>query len=332
MRHIIFTLSFVLFSIVGFAQQEIQYTNFMFSQMAFNPGYAGSNDAICATGLVRQQWMGYQGTDGKGGAPKTMFLAINASVNPILGGLGLTIVSDKIGFYNNTSVKLAYAFRLNVGAGKLGIGAQAGFMNNTLDFTQLDPTDSNDPLLGGSGGPASLKDQNAMSFDLAFGLHYKIPGKLYAGLSTTQMQGFWGGEAEFANALAGSPEFKGHYFIYGGYHYELPMAPAITINPNVLIKTDFTSTQFDINALAWYNNQIWGGVSYRATDAIAILAGYKVLNTGTGVDGLNAGISYDITTSAMGRNSSGSFEVFVNYCFKIIVVEKPVGHSTVRFL
>jgi type IX secretion system PorP/SprF family membrane protein len=332
MRHFIFTLTFVIASFTVFAQQEIQYTNFMFSQMSFNPGYAGSNDAICATGLVRQQWMGYQGTDGEGGAPKTMFLSLNAAVNPILGGLGLNVISDQIGFETNTTVQLAYAFRLNLGNGKLGIGLQGGFINKRIDFSKFKPIDPNDPLLGGAGGPSALGEQNAMSFDMAFGLHYKIPDKLYVGFSMTQMQGFWGGQAAFPKDNAGNPEFKDHYFIYGGYFYELPMAASITLNPNVLIKTDFTSTQFDINVLAWYNKQIWAGVTYRATDAVAILAGYKVLNTGTGLDGLNAGVSYDITTSAMGRNSSGTFEVFVNYCFKIEFPPTQSGHGTVRHL
>jgi len=326
MRHFIFTLTFVIASMTVFAQQEIQYTNFMFSQMAYNPGYAGSNDAICATGLVRQQWMGYQGTDGEGGAPKTMFLSLNAAVNPILGGIGLNVINDQIGFETNTTVQLAYAFRLNLGQGKLGIGLQGGFINKQIDFSKFKPTDPNDPLLG------SQNTENAMSIDMAFGLHYKIEDKLYAGFSMTQMQRFWGAQAEFANDKVASPAYKDHYFIYGGYFFELPMAPSITLNPNILVKTDFTSAQFDINMLAWYNKQIWAGVTYRATDAVAILAGYKVSNTGTGLDGLNAGISYDITTSAMGRNSSGSFEVFVNYCFKIEIPPKQSGHGTVRHL
>ena len=149
MRHFIFTLTFVIIGMTAFAQQEVQYTNFMFSQMSYNPGYAGSNDAICATGLVRQQWMGYQGTDKNGGAPKTMYLSLNASVDPLLGGLGLTVINDQIGFENNTTVRLAYAFRLNLGSGKLGIGVQGGFVNKRIDFSKFDPTDPNDPLLGG---------------------------------------------------------------------------------------------------------------------------------------------------------------------------------------
>lgn len=330
MRQLIITLTFVFSSVILFAQQEIQYTNFMFSQMAYNPGYAGSNDAICGTLLDRQQWMGYQGTDGNGGAPKTFYLTLNAAVPAILGGIGLNITSDQIGFETNMAVRLAYAFRLNLGPGKLGIGLQGGFINKRIDFSKFNPVDPNDPLLGGPGGPASVGEQSAMSFDLAFGLYYKIPGKLYAGFSSTQMQGLWGGQASFPTATAGDPQYRGHYFIYGGYYYEL--GSSITLNPNIMVKTDFSSAQFDINLLAYYNNQIWAGVTYRATDAVAILAGYKVDNTGTAIDGLKAGVSYDITTSAMSRNSSGTFEIFLNYCFKIIVEHPPSSHSTVRFL
>jgi len=331
MRHFIFTLSFVIASFAVYAQQEVQFTNFMFSQMSYNPGFAGSNDAICATLLNRQQWMSYGNlTDSDGDpvglAPITSFFSINAPINSISSGIGITFLSDKIGFETNTILRLAYAFRLNLGAGKLGIGLQGGFINKTIDFSKFKPTDSDDPLLG------SQNTENAMSFDLAFGLHYKIPGKLYAGLSTTQMQGLWGGQAAFPTNNIGNPEFKGHYFIYGGYFWELPMAPSITLNPNLMVKTDFTSSQFDINVLAWYNNQIWGGVTYRATDAVAILAGYKVLNTGTLLDNLTIGLSYDVTTSAMSRNTNGSFEVFLNYCFNIEIPPKPSGHGTVRYL
>ncbi len=84
MRQLIITLTFVFSSVILFAQQEIQYTNFMYSQMAYNPGYAGSNDAICGTLLDRQQWMGYEGTDGNGGAPKTFYLTLNAPVQALL--------------------------------------------------------------------------------------------------------------------------------------------------------------------------------------------------------------------------------------------------------
>jgi len=97
--------------------------------------------------------------------------------------------------------------------------------------------------------------------------------------------------------------------------------------PSVLVKTDAASTQFDINALLKYNNQFWGGVSYRQTDAIVAMVGASFKD-------INIGYAYDITTSAMGENkrSSGSHEIMLGYCFKIEIERIPQSYRNVRFL
>ncbi len=316
----------MLLSVFGYAQQEIQYTNFMFSNMAFNPGYAGSNDAISATALYRQQWIGFTSTyGGDQGAPENIYFTLESNVNAIHGGIGLSIIKDKIGFEDNIGIRLAYAYRLNLGPGKLGIGLQAGAINKKVDFSKFVPTDPTDPLL------QSKNVQTSMSLDMAFGAYYKIDQLMYAGISSTQLSQ---SVAQFQSGL-GSPQYKRHYFIYGGYYYQLPTMPNIVINPNLLVKTDFVSAQYDINVLGWYNNAIYAGVTYRAVDAVAILAGMKIPQ----VPGFDLGISYDITTSAIGRKGSdnkkrsfGSAEVYLHYSFEIIVPVKPSRHKTVLFL
>lgn len=322
MKQIILALSIVFFSSLAMAQQDVQYTNFMFSKINYNPGFAGMGDAICLNGLARQQWMGYKGTDNEGGSPNTYYFAVQSPVKLLMGGIGLVITKDQIGFEDNTSVRLDYSFHLNIGNGKLGIGLQGGFINKQIDFAKFRPTDPGDEILQSKGL------ESAMSFDMAFGAYYKAP-QFYVGLSSTQMQAFWGGAAEFSTDLA-SPEYKGHYFLTGGYFWQLPMAPQFTLNPNILVKTDFASAQYDINALAWYNNQIYAGVTYRPTDAVSILAGYKVVNGA--LNGLMGGISYDVTTSAMNAGTSGSFEIFLKYCFQIVIVPKYQKHGTVLYL
>jgi type IX secretion system PorP/SprF family membrane protein len=323
-------LGLMMISLMGFSQQEIQYTNFMFSNMAFNPGYAGINRAICATALYRQQWMGFSSSyGGDKGAPEDFYLTVESNIDLIHGGVGLTILKDKIGFEDNIAVRLAYSFHLNVGPGKLGIGLQAGMINKKIDFSKFKPVDPGDPLL------SSKNIETAMSFDMAFGAYYKIDQVMYAGLSSTQLTQ---SVAEFASNI-GSPEYKRHYFLYGGYYWQLPMAPNIVINPNVMVKTDFVSAQYDINVLGWYNNAIYAGVTYRAIDAIAILAGANIPQ----VPGLKGGVSYDITTSSLGgkgsdgngsskRRSFGSAEIYINYCFEIVIKVKPERHKTVLFL
>lgn len=323
-------LGLMLISILGFSQQELQYTNFMFSEMAFNPGFAGINRSICATALYRQQWIGFTSTYGQDkGAPEDMYLTLESNIDKIHGGIGLSIIKDKIGFEDNIGVRLAYSFHLNVGPGKLGIGLQGGFINKKIDFSKFEYPDKGDPLL------QSTSTLTAMSFDMAFGAYYKIDNKLHVGISSTQLTQ---SVADLA-ANIGSPKYKRHYFLHGGYIYQLPTMPNVVINPNIMIKTDFASAQYDINVLGWYNNMIYAGVTYRAIDAVAILGGVKPPQ----VDGLLVGMSYDITTSALGskgsdglgnttRRSFGSAEVFVKYCFEIIIPPVYERHKTVRFL
>ncbi len=325
MKQFLLMVSIVFISVLAVGQQDVQYTNFMFAKSNYNPGFTGMGDGICINGLARQQWMGYKGTDGEGGAPATFYFSAQSPVKLLLGGIGVTVVKDEIGFESNTSVRLAYAFHLKLGEGNLGVGLAAGFLNKQIDFTKFRPTDSSDPLLQGGA-------ESAMSFDLAMGAHYSTDD-YYVGLSFTQLQNLWGAEAEFAsgNDNLANPDYINHTYITGGYNYQLPMMPSIILNPNVLVKVAGTSSaQFDINMLAWYNKQVYAGVTYRATDAVSILAGYKVLDGF--LKGLMGGVSYDITTSKMSSGTGGSFEIFVKYCFNIEFPPKSEKHGTVLYL
>lgn len=310
-------LFFFFVAVVAFGQQEAQFSHNMFNNMAINPGYAGSNDAICATLLARQQWVGFKDPQGNKGAPQTYLLSVDGAVNPLHGGVGMTIIQDQLGFEKNLGVKLSYAYRLAAGPGTLGIGATVGFLNKKIDFSKFIAIDPSDPLL------ASGAKEGNMAIDFAIGAFYKIPNKLYFGLSASQLSQ---ADINYGSTLA-APKLARHYYVSAGYYYPLPGNPSLELDPSILIKSDFASTQFDVNALVKYNNQFWGGVSYRATDAVVILLGMNWKN-------FHFGYSYDITTSALGSSgrSSGSHEVMVGYCFKIVREFKPESYKNPRFL
>lgn len=314
-------LFFIFISVAAFAQQEVQVSHNMFNNMGINPGYAGMNDAICATAIVRQQWVGWEDPEGNKGAPQTYLLSIDGKVNPLRGGLGINIMQDQLGFEKNLDVKISYSYHLAAGPGTLGIGAQVGFLNKKIDFSKFLPIDLNDPLL------QSTSVEGNMATDFAFGLFYQIPSKLYFGISSSQLSQ---ADIAYASGLA-TPTLARHYYISAGYYYPLPSNPSFELQPSVLIKSDMASTQFDVNALCKYNNTFWGGLSWRAQDAIVVLLGYqKNFNVGT----LKVGYAYDITTSAIGADgrSSGSHEIMIGYCFKIIKPEHHESYDNVRFL
>lgn len=172
-----------------------------------------------------------------------------------------------------------------------------------------------------------------MIFDIMFGAFYNLPGKAYVGLSSTQMI-----QSKMnIDGLTDASKLRRHYYLTAGYHYTLPNAPDWEISPYLLIKSDFTSTQYDISALCKWRNMVWAGLSYRHQDAVAILIGAYPFNSpgmNPALANLRVGYSYDITTSALGRNgrSGGTHEIMLGYCFKIEIPQHITKYINTRFL
>ena len=110
-------------------------------------------------------------------------------------------------------------------------------------------------------------------------------------------------------------------YAMGGYEYTPAMAPSIRIKPSALLKTaNFSFFQADLTCLVDYRNAFWGGLGYRVQDAIYVLGGVNWKK-------LRVGVSYDFTTSRLGAfkpgRSMGSLELYLRFCFKIVVPQKP---------
>lgn len=309
----IYVLIFLIVSVLGLkAQQETQFTQHPYAILPFNPGYAGSNDAICATTLFRQQWTGFKDPNGESTSPQDILFTLDAPVSFLRGGLGLTVLSDKIGYEDNTTVKLGYSYRLPIGrnGGVLGIGAQIGFLNKKIDFSKFVYIDQNDPRLMGRG------NESDMFTDASFGVFFKVPNLYYVGVAATQMLE---PQAPLSLTSGTGVQLKRHYFINGGYEWIYPNEPNLVFEPSVFIKTDFVSAQYDVSLIARWNNMFWGGLNYRLQDAVGLVLGVSPFQTGA-MRGLKIGYSYDFTTSDLGRKgrSSGSHEIMLKYCFKIV--------------
>ena len=300
------------FSCVVMAQQEPQFSQYMFNRMSYNPGYAGSSGSICATAMYRNQWMGFTldpPTAGKetGSTPTDILFTFDMPVKFLHGGLGFTFVSDKIGYHNNIEVALDYAFRMFWGEGNLSAGIEFDLLNSSIDLGQLHgPDETPDPLLTG-------KEVSAMLIDGAVGLYYQVPGKYYLGLSVKNLLGAHSDVIKFTNART--------VYAMGGYEYTPAMAPSLRIKPSALLKTaNFSYFQADLSCLLDYRNAFWGGLGYRVQDALYVLAGVQWKK-------LRVGVSYDFTTSRLGSfkpgRSMGSLELYLRFCFKVVVPQKP---------
>lgn len=313
MRTVLSVILLLVLVTVSYPQQDPTYSQPMFNQMAFNPGYAGGSDMVCFSLLTRQQWVGFEGS------PSTTMLTANMpfKVFGISSGAGLTLMSDQIGFEDNLSIALSYAYRLDIGAGKLGIGLSAGMYNKSLKPKwKIPDSENHTPATGDPLIPEN--DESVVSFDLGFGLFYRTDD-LYVGLSTTHLN-----EAKL-KYTKGTPYLKRQYYLIAGY--TLPFGkPLFEVTPSIFIYSDGKTSQISINTMVLYNKKFWGGVSYRAGDAISGMIGIELFS------GIRIGYAYDFTTSDIRKNSNGTHEFMIGYCFNLSLDRSPQRYKSVRFL
>jgi type IX secretion system PorP/SprF family membrane protein len=296
-----------------FSQQDPLSSHYMFNTLTYNPGVAGTSGMICATALNRQQWIGFKG------APSTTLFNISAPVSPfgVKSGVGLLIESDNVGFDKDINLSASYSYLMELGQGTMGIGLSLGMLNKTLNPSwQIPSGDSHTPVTGDPLIPENK--ESFVAFDAGAGLYYKAD-KYYAAFSVTHLNQ---PKIKFSKGL---PYVSRHYYLTAGYVLQLP-DPSLELLPSFFAFSDGKVAQFTVTSLLRYNKKAWGGVSYRAGDALIGIVGIELFN------GIRFGYAYDFTTSDIRKNSSGSHEFMVNYCFDLSIGKSPMKYKSIRFL
>jgi len=303
----------MIFDII--AQQDPQYSQYMFNHMAVNPGYAGSHDVICLSAVHRQQWVGIEG------APVTSVFTVNAPFTMFGAnhGIGLAVMSDQIGFQQNVSAGLDYAFRIPLGPGKLGIGVSGIFLNNALNAEWHVP--------GGVEWKSDLaipnEKRSTMGFDMGLGIFYRADN-VFFGISSTHLL-----EPVLKDADKEEAKYrlKRHYYATAGCMLPLNN-PAWEVAPSMMVCSDGTASQFTANANIMYNKKIWGGVGYRLSESFIAMIGIDLFN------GVKIGYSFDYTYNSLHSymTAGGSHEVVVSYCFNFVKEKVVKKYKSVRFL
>ena len=300
MKRLLTFVAICLFAVTAYSQQDPQFSMNMYTHAAMNPGAAGIGDGVCATALIREQWLGFEGR------PSSKVFNVNSPLTfldlPI--GAGLTIVTDNIGFNKNASVSLAVSYQAEVANGLLGVGIDLGFQNHSLSNT--DWTVGSGTSVGSD--PLIPNDESASALDLAFGVYYKQQN-FYLGFASRHLT-----EPGIEYNQQSTIPIKRHYHITGGYDIQLPN-PYFILKPSIYSKYDGSSMQVDANVIVEYDQRMWGGITYRLEDAYVAMFGMDVdLNSG-GV--LSFGGAWDFPTTEIGTYASGSIEFFVRYCFQL---------------
>ncbi len=272
------------------AQQEAQFSQNLFITAPINPGAVGIKGMHCFDLVARQQWVGF---DGK---PETGLISYNGPIGSFSNfGVGGVLVYDKLGMQQNINFKLNGAYHINVGSngGKLGIGVDLGIIQKGFPNVPPKAVDMTDPIV------AALLGTSDMAYDIGFGIFYYNKQKLYFGVSGQKLLPQ---EFTFGNA---QPNLRQHCYITAGYRHDA--GEGFVLKPNMLVKTDLTSTQVDVNLTAEFNKKIWLGASYRLQDAVVANIGFK--------RGPNTkfGIAYDYTTQALrNRGTSVTYDAIGN--------------------
>jgi type IX secretion system PorP/SprF family membrane protein len=298
---------------VVFGQQDPVVSYYMFNTQTYNPAFSGMTGMITATALTRQQWVGFPG------APSTMIFNVNApfSILGLRSGAGLLIEADKYGFSNDIELNLSYSAMIPAGSGTLGAGFSVGLLNKTLAPEWFIPSGSThtppsgDPLI-------PENDESLVALDIAAGIYYQGPN-YYAGISVTHLNQPKIKYSETATYVSRE------YYLTAGYYFQLPN-PSLELIPSVFIVNDGATTQYLATAMVRYNKKIWGGVSYRISDALTGFAGLELYN------GLKIGYGYDFPISEIRKGTSGSHEFVVSYSFDLGLGRSVTKYKSIRFL
>lgn len=309
----------VIFALPGYTRQLPVASHYWYDFVRINPGSAGSNDMICTSVLYKKDFVGFPG------APENILFNVSAPFN-LFGmkhGIGLSIESDVLGYYNDIDFGLSYANRISFRNGTLGIGIRAAFTNKKLKPDLWIGSNGDAPSSTDTQIPA-IGDYSEFSFNLGFGLFYRSED-MFFGVSATNL---YAQEVEYvstSSTTTATEQFIPQYFLTAGYNMQLSN-PAYEIQPSVLVHTDTRVVEFDINMLLTYNKKIWGGVSYRPAASVAGMVGFSVF------DGLNVSASYGFPTSDLNQYTMKSWEVALNYCFKLGVEKSPKQYRSIRYL
>ncbi|MDX1904425.1 MAG: type IX secretion system membrane protein PorP/SprF [Thermonemataceae bacterium] len=301
-----------------YAQQDAQFSQYMFNGFYYNPAVAGADNKANFLLMHRTQWAGYDATFDDGGSPQTQIFSATAPFVYVSNtGVGLHAVRDVRGPISSLEAHLSFAYHLSLGDGKLSIGARAGIYNQSIDFSKFRFNDESDPVsqeLSTKGVQSELKP------DFAFGLWY-AQEKFYVGISSNHLaksQISFGLE-ELENALA-----RNLYFT-AGYNYTLN--DQWLLQPSVLIKNlpenGLKTTSMEFSVLGTYNQKFWGGLAYRQSDAATAMVGVYP----TKDNRLRIGYAFDYTISGAQGKAPTSHEIFVSYGMPIKRFGKPTQET-----
>lgn len=275
------------------AQQDAQYTQYMYNTLSINPAYAGSREVLSAVLLHRSQWVGVDG------APTTQTLSAHTPITKNLMGIGLNITNDAIGPSRQTYIDASYSYGIEVGReSQLNFGIKAGAHLLDVDYSKLDIFDNTDP---------NFQSNVDNKFSPQFGLGALLFAEnYYVGLSVPNVletKHFDQSNNSNSNTVA---KERISYYLTGGYVFDL--SSDLKLKPTLLTKmTEGAPLQVDVSANFLLYEKLTLGAAYRWDAALSGLLAFQF------TDAWMLGFAYDTDTTKYTNYNDGSFEVFLRF-------------------
>jgi type IX secretion system PorP/SprF family membrane protein len=280
------------------AQQDAQYTQYMFNTISVNPAYAGSRGQLSVAALYRAQWVGLEG------APTSQTVNIHSPIRNSKLGYGISVVNDEIGdgTVQETYFDGVLSYTIEVARdAKLSFGLKAGLNVLNLDFNRLRNFDAE---------PVNVDNiENRISPNVGLGFYYHTK-KFYAGLSAPNLlqTEHFDNSATDANSIQFLSQERINFYLITGYVFDLN--GNLKFKPALLTKVvGGAPLQIDLSANFMFADKFTFGAAYRLDAAVSAMAGFQIS------DQLMLGLAYDKETTELGgtRFNDGSFEVFLRY-------------------
>lgn len=273
------------------AQQDSQFTQYMYNTETINPAYAGSRGALNITGLYRDQWVGLDGS------PKTLNFTVNSPVGDSLKvGLGLTAIQDKIGPSSETTLAADFSYTLQMNEDVLlAFGLKGGFNLLNVDYSLLNIYNPNDAL-------QQFNIDNRLTPMIGLGLYLHNNNNWYAGLSVPNLLE----TRHYNDVTVSNASERATLYAIGGYVFDL--SNSVKFKPAVLGKfVSGAPVSLDLSANFLFNEKFTLGAGYRLDAAVSVLAGFQISNS------MMIGYAYDRDTSKLVHYNSGSHEIFLRF-------------------
>ena len=274
------------------AQQDSQYTQYMYNTQTINPAYAGNRGMLSLNGLHRTQWVGLDG------APTTYNFSMSTPVGTQGVGLGLSFYSDRIGPSDESSITADFSYTIRTSDEmKFSFGIKGGLNILNVDYSRLNIYYPQDQTF-------SSNVENRLFPVVGVGAYLHHTDKWYIGLSAPNLLK----TDHYDDIQVTTASERLHAYLIGGYVFDLNSTTKF--KPSALIKAvSGAPLAVDVSANFLFNEKFTLGAAYRLDAVVSALAGFQIS------DQLMIGYAYDYDTTELARYNSGSHEIFLRFEF-----------------